>query len=76
MTIKTDVSKKELSEKETKEKKNLKWILNRILYNRPILLVTVILLLALIMTLNYPTAFPQQANFAAILLDTAQGGIL
>ncbi|MCJ7518162.1 MAG: ABC transporter permease, partial [Anaerolineaceae bacterium] len=47
-----------------------------ILYNRPILLVTVILLLALIMTLNYPTAFPQQANFAAILLDTAQGGIL
>ena len=52
------------------------WIINRILYNRPILLVTVILLLALIMTLNYPTAFPQQANFAAILLDTAQGGIL
>ena len=76
MALKTNVTKNELSDKETKNKRNLMWIINRILYNRPILLVTVILLLALIMTLNYPTAFPQQANFAAILLDTAQGGIL
>jgi ribose transport system permease protein len=76
MTIKTDISKKEFSVKDNKEKKNLKWIFNQILYNRPILLITVILILSLIMALNYPLAFPQKANFAAILLDTAQGGIL
>ncbi len=76
MEKKKDILKKESFKKETTNKRNIKWVFDRILYNRPILLVTVILLLALIMTLNYPTAFPSRANFAAILLDTAQGGIL
>lgn len=47
-----------------------------VLYNRVLLLVTMIVLLSLIMTLIYPEAFPRWDNFAAILLDTAQGGII
>lgn len=51
-------------------------IARTILYNRVLLLITMIILLGLIMTFVYPEAFPHWDNFAAILLDTAQGGII
>lgn len=47
-----------------------------ILYERVLLLVFSIVLLSIVMTIAYPDAFPHWDNFAAILLDTAQGGIL
>ncbi|HZW03648.1 MAG TPA: ABC transporter permease [Anaerolineaceae bacterium] len=47
-----------------------------ILRERPLMLIVLIALLALFMTAQYPEAFPQWNNFAAVLLDTAQGGIL
>ena len=55
---------------------NLSRFFNRILYNRPILLVVLIVLLSVFMTILYPQVFPKTGNFAAILLDTAQAGIL
>jgi ribose transport system permease protein len=68
---------KSVSNKEgSKNKNNIVSLFNRILYNRPLLLVAVIIILSVIMAVKFPLAFPQQANFAAILLDTAQGGIL
>ncbi len=48
----------------------------QILYNRVLLLITMVVILALFMTFVYPEAFPHWENFAAILLDTAQGGII
>jgi ribose transport system permease protein len=48
----------------------------RILYNRVLLLITLMAVMAIIMSIAYPEAFPQWDNLAAILLDTAQGGIL
>jgi ribose transport system permease protein len=48
----------------------------RILYDRVLLLIALIVLLCLVTSLVYPRDFPHWANFAAILLDTAQGGII
>ena len=48
----------------------------RILYDRVLLLIVMIAILALIMSIAYPDAFPQWDNLAALLLDTAQGGII
>ncbi len=59
-----------------KGKRNISWLVNRILYNRPLLLVFVIFIMSIIMALVFPRVFPQRDNFAAILLDTAQSGIL
>ena len=42
----------------------------------PILLVVLIFSLSLFMSIRYPNSFPHADNFAAVLLDTAQGGIL
>lgn len=47
-----------------------------ILYNRVLLLVVLITLMSAVMAIVYPTSFPQIDNFAAILLDTAQSGII
>jgi ribose transport system permease protein len=47
-----------------------------VLYNRVLLLVVLIALMSLVMAIIYPTSFPQKDNFAAILLDTAQSGII
>lgn len=55
---------------------NLSHIVRRIIYNRPLLLIALIVILSVFMSIRYPDAFPHQDNFAAILLDTAQGGIL
>jgi ribose transport system permease protein len=51
-------------------------VLTRILYNRVLLLIVLIALLSLFMTFMFPNSFPQKENFAAILLDSAQGGII
>jgi ribose transport system permease protein len=48
----------------------------RILYDRVLLLVTMIAILSIIMVVFYPEAFPHWDNVAAILLDSAQGGII
>jgi ribose/xylose/arabinose/galactoside ABC-type transport system permease subunit len=47
-----------------------------ILRERPLMLVVLILLLSTFMAIRYQSAFPHWDNFAAVLLDTAQGGIL
>lgn len=52
------------------------WSLKRIIQNRPLLLIGLILLLSGWLTLGYPESFPQRNNLAAVLLDAAQSGIL
>lgn len=79
MTKKVDMITKELSISDVEEKKmrnGLSGFFNKILYNRPILLAVLLFLISVVMTSTYPKAFPQLSNFSAILLDTAQGGIL
>lgn len=63
-------------EKKIMKSQNFKTIFNKILYNRPILLIFMILAIIIGMTIAFPRIFPQQNNFAAIMLDTAQSGIL
>lgn len=58
------------------EKWDLLRLGRRILYDRVLLLISLIIILSVIMAISYPEAFPQWGNFAAILLDTAQGGII
>lgn len=48
----------------------------RIALDRPVLLVVLIVALSLWMTISYPESFPRRDNFAAVLLDAAQSGIL
>lgn len=48
----------------------------RIIQNRPLLLIALILILSGWLTFSYPESFPQPNNFAAVLLDAAQSGIL
>ncbi len=66
----------QLENKTNTKRWSLKEIGSNILYNRVILLIVIIILLSIVMGLIYPDSFPQKDNFAAILLDTAQGGIL
>ena len=66
--------KKEESKNE--ESRNFLWVFNRVLYNRPLLLVVLIALMSITMTAVFPRIFPTANNFAAVLLDTAQSGIL
>lgn len=63
-------------EEKVQIKRNLSWWFKRILYDRPILLITLIVLMALFMTFVYSEAFPHWDNIAAVLLDTAQSGII
>ena len=51
-------------------------VVKRILYDRPLLLIALILFLSVFMTIRYSESFPHADNFAAVLLDAAQGGIL
>ncbi len=48
----------------------------RIARDRPLLLIALIVLLSGWMAISYPESFPRPNNFAAVLLDAAQGGIL
>jgi ribose/xylose/arabinose/galactoside ABC-type transport system permease subunit len=56
------------------------WTLQRvvrsIIQNRPLLLIALIVVVSGWLTLSYPESFPKPANFAAVLLDAAQSGIL
>lgn len=56
--------------------RTLQALLRRILYDRPLLLIALIVLLSGWMTTSYPESFPHWDNFAAVLLDAAQSGIL
>src|SRR5512145_2164760 len=51
-------------------------VAQRIAWDRPLLLIVLILLLSIWMTIVYPESFPHWPNFAAVLLDAAQSGIL
>jgi ribose transport system permease protein len=48
----------------------------RIAVDRPLLLIVLIGGIMIWMSISYPEAFPQRDNFAAVLLDAAQSGIL
>lgn len=62
--------------KKQTEKWSINYLAKRIAYDRPLLLVTLILIISIFMTIKHPEAFPHWDNFAAVLLDTAQAGIL
>ena len=68
----------EVNFKETEEKTphNFIWWFNRILYDRVLLLIALIIILVIAMTIIYPNEYPTWSNFAAVMLDTAQGGII
>ena len=48
----------------------------RLAQDRPLILICLIVILSAWMAISYPESFPQRANIAAVLLDTAQCGIL
>jgi len=48
----------------------------RLAQDRPLILIGLIVALSAWMTIGYPESFPHRQNIAAVLLDTAQGGIL
>jgi ribose transport system permease protein len=54
----------------------LQRLARRIAVDRVLLLIVLIAALSLWMTIAYPEAFPHWDNFAAVLLDAAQSGIL
>jgi ribose transport system permease protein len=57
-------------------RKNLQRLSIRLAQDRPLILIGLIVVLSAWMTIVYPESFPHGANIAAVLLDTAQGGIL
>lgn len=73
-------SEMDMVDGEQEEKQSVEQVLRRIsVYlarDRPLMLVGLIALLSLYLGINYPDAFLRKANIAAVLLDTAQGGIL
>lgn len=75
----TDITEKS-TVKATSDKQERKWnyqrLARQILTNRPLLLIVIIVLLSIGMTIIYPESFPHKNNFSAVLLDSAQGGIL
>jgi len=62
--------------KKRSSRSNLQRIAIRLAQDRPLILIGLNLALIAWMTIVYPESFPQPANIAAVLLDTAQGGIL
>ena len=76
-TLKPTVSEAgEKPENLPKSRIDLPSLVRRIIWDRPLLLIALIVLLSIFMTFRHPEAFPHADNFAAVLLDTAQGGIL
>ena len=76
MTNITNPSTQEKTEKRPSGMMSVGGALQRVLYERPLLLIALIIGLSIFMTVRYPEAFPHWDNFAAVLLDTAQNGIL
>lgn len=71
-----EIEKVMTKEPESKTRRDLAWWFNRILYDRVLLLIAMIALLVVVMAFIYPREFPTWSNFAAVMLDTAQGGII
>lgn len=71
-----EIEKIEFEEQEKQAPHNLAWWFNRILYDRILLLTALIIILVVVMSLIYPREYPTWSNFAAVMLDTAQGGII
>ena len=65
---------------EQEEKRSVEHVLRRLIIrlaqDRPLMLVGLIAILSIWMAINYPESFLRKGNIAAVLLDTAQGGIL
>jgi ribose transport system permease protein len=62
--------------KKRSSRSNLQRLAIRLAQDRPLILIGLNVVLAAWMTIGYPESFPHGANIAAVLLDTAQGGIL
>lgn len=62
--------------KDRSSRSNLQRVAIRLAQDRPLILIGLNVVLIAWMTISYPESFPQGANIAAVLLDTAQGGIL
>lgn len=62
--------------KERSFEQSLRRISIRLAQDRPLMLVGLIAVLSIWMGINYPESFLRKENIAAVLLDTAQGGIL
>jgi ribose transport system permease protein len=76
-TLKPTVSEAgEKPESQPKSRLDLPSLVRRVIWDRPLLLIALIVILSIFMTIRHPEAFPHADNFAAVLLDTAQGGIL
>jgi ribose transport system permease protein len=63
-------------EKERSAEQILRGLAVRLAQDRPLILIGLIAILSIWLAINYPESFPRKANIAAVLLDTAQGGIL
>ena len=67
-------------EGEQEKKRSVEQVLRRLTIrlaqDRPLMLVGLIAILSIWMATNYPESFLRKGNIAAVLLDTAQGGIL
>jgi ribose transport system permease protein len=70
----------DMGEGEQEGKRSVEHVLRRLIFrlaqDRPLMLVGLIAILSIWMAINYPESFLRKGNIAAVLLDTAQGGIL
>ena len=69
------VGKKEMQDQIVKPKIKFGQIVNKILYDRVMLLIAMIFILVITMSIAFPE-FPTWPNFAAVMLDIAQSGII
>ncbi len=63
-------------EKKRSVEQRIRSISIRLAQDRPLMLIGLVAVLALWLGVNYPESFLRKENIAAVLLDTAQGGIL
>jgi ribose transport system permease protein len=75
-TVKPTIDEAPAGKGRTPSSAGFQRILQLVLHERPLLLIALIAILSIFMSIFFPTAFPKGDNFAAVLLDTAQGGIL
>jgi len=75
-TVKTTLDEVETVQEKKRTRNSLLRLAKRIAVDRVLLLIVLIAAISIWMTLAYPEAFPHWDNFAAVLLDAAQSGIL
>lgn len=63
-------------EKKRSVEQALRRLTIRLAQDRPLMLIGLIAILSIWLGINYPESFLRKENIAAVLLDTAQGGIL